>query len=229
MIPDDIQPIPGYPGYCVSRDGRVWSDISGRFLTPQVHRRGYLFVPLKLQTGKQRNRYIHRLVALTYIPNPENKPQVNHIDGDKKNNHWSNLEWVSNLENAHHAIENNLMPHNVVSEKQVHDICEKLEQGISVMKISKDTGIPYFTISAIRLGRNWKHISSQYVIPLKRVRKDPLTEEQIRMVCNYLENGLSVKQISHACAISADVIRKICKRQSFLPIVEQYNLHQRNS
>jgi hypothetical protein len=60
------------------------------------------------KNGIRHNFQIHRLVAATYIDNPLNKPQVNHIDGNKSNNHVSNLEWVTQSENIRHAINTGL-------------------------------------------------------------------------------------------------------------------------
>ena len=102
--------------YCVSTSGTVVSpsyvDKAGklrkmRVLKPQVRGKGYLYVGL-LKDGKQVRVSVHRLVAETFIPNPENKPEVNHIDGDKTNNCVSNLEWVTTSENAIHAFETGL-------------------------------------------------------------------------------------------------------------------------
>ena len=69
---------------------------------------GYLFVNL-YKNNKSKMHTIHNLVAQHFIPNINNKEQINHIDGDKKNNHVSNLEWCTNSENIKHAYDNNLM------------------------------------------------------------------------------------------------------------------------
>ena len=79
----------------------------GRILKLHKHDDGYLHCLLSVD-GKSEMKSVHRLVAITFIPNPDNKPDVNHIDGNKTNNAVTNLEWVTKSENMQHAIKNNL-------------------------------------------------------------------------------------------------------------------------
>ena len=106
--------IPGYEGkYQISNMGNVKSlhyknTNKEKVLTPINHYLGYQFVHL----GVSKIKMIHVLVAENFVPNKENKPFVNHIDGNKKNNKANNLEWVTAKENMQHAIRTGLRnPH----------------------------------------------------------------------------------------------------------------------
>ena len=89
--------IQDYPNYLIYSDGRVYSKKRDKFLKPQVKKKGYLHVNLYNDTN-DKWFLIHRLVALHYIPNPENKPEVDHIDLNTSNNDVSNLRWVTREE-----------------------------------------------------------------------------------------------------------------------------------
>lgn len=91
--------------YLVGRKGS--GKQTGRTLKQQKSIKGYMRVSLSLN-NKRFNTSAHRLVALSFIPNPENKPQVNHKNGIKDDNRVENLEWCTNSENQIHAIKNNL-------------------------------------------------------------------------------------------------------------------------
>ena len=88
--------------------GRVRSNLrDGRILKASPDRKGYMRLRVTLD-GVKHSYKVHRLVAMAFVPNPEDKPQVNHIDGNKNNNSADNLEWVTNRENARHAIDTGL-------------------------------------------------------------------------------------------------------------------------
>lgn len=100
-----LKPIQGFIGYYVSKNGKVWSEKRNQWLKASVSNCGYLTVGLKVG-GKTYRKYVHRLVADAWIPNPHNLPQVNHIDEDKTNNSVENLEWCSAKYNSNYGTRN---------------------------------------------------------------------------------------------------------------------------
>lgn len=109
----ELRHVPGFEAYYgVTNDGRVFSypridargnNRRGKWLKQIPDGDGYPRVHLCVG-GKRRKWQVHRLVAMAFIPNPENKPAVNHIDACRTNNRVSNLEWVTHLENFIHAL-----------------------------------------------------------------------------------------------------------------------------
>ena len=94
--------------YSVSEDGQIRNDIRNTILK-QGNEYEYRMVGLSIGHGQAKRCRVHRLVAEAFIPNPENKPYVNHIDGNRSNNHKDNLEWVTASENALHARQTGLI------------------------------------------------------------------------------------------------------------------------
>lgn len=110
----------GYEGlYKVSECGEVLNTKSNRPMKSYLHGRGYDRISLTSQ-GLQRNHYVHRLVGNAFLEPPENvnQNQINHIDGNKNNNHFSNLEWTSPSENFNHAVRTGLIKNIVLIEEE---------------------------------------------------------------------------------------------------------------
>ena len=166
--------------YLVSNCGQLWSNKSQKLLSLSKNKNGYLATSLYINS-KAYNVEIHRLVALSFIPNPENKPQVNHKDGNKARNWHGNLEWMTQQENIQHAIDTGLRdsflgvnsPKNVYPEETIRKICILLEAGKTQLEISKILDVNKGVVNSIKQKKMWKHISKDYNIPQPVSRENP--------------------------------------------------------
>lgn len=122
-----------------------------------------------MKDGVMYNHAVHRLVASAFIPNPENKPQVNHIDGNKQNNDARNLEWVTRSENQQHALRTGLSPickNNPIQSKAIDML---LKDGVliksfpSMMEAARQTGIPQSCISMCCNNKRTRKTAGGYV------------------------------------------------------------------
>lgn len=102
----EAKEIEGFPGYLITPNGEVIGRRLGKPMKPETIWSGYKRVSIFDESGQRRHVLVHRLVAEAFIPNPDNKRDVNHIDECKTNNAVSNLEWVTRSENCRHGTAN---------------------------------------------------------------------------------------------------------------------------
>lgn len=152
--------VPNYLGYEASTFGEIRR--RGKILTTEISKLGYCRKYLK---DLKINLLIHRAVALAFIPNPENKLQVNHKDGNKQNNYVPNLEWVTPSENMKHSfsigrkiIYGQDAGRSKLTNIQVGIIREALKHNHTQKKIAKYFRLDASTISRINTGDNWSRI-----------------------------------------------------------------------
>ena len=178
---EEWKPVKGFEGlYEVSNLGQVRSldrlrknvkgmaKINGRIITGNHGGKHYYQVALR-KDGKKKYMSVHRLVAEAFIPNPDGKSQVNHIDGNKQNNVVSNLEWVTPSENILHSFETGLNTHigekNIqakLTREQVAEIKKLYVKGgkeYGVRPLARKYGVSAPAIRAIVKGLTWRGVT----------------------------------------------------------------------
>ena len=180
---------------------------------------------LRITFNKNTSKYIHTLVAQAFVPNPENKPYVNHIDGNKQNNHYTNLEWVTHLENIRHAIETGLIKNRShISTDDVHLVCKLLEGGLSTKAVSIQTGINQSSVANIRQGNFRRDIWSKYNI--KRTYYKKLDDSIVEEICKLLEDGYTIRETSYITEVAERTVSGIKNETSnkWIHITHRYEL-----
>lgn len=183
--------IKGYPGYYISDYGRIKSFKKGKakILKPRKRKNGYLDVNL-CNDGQKKKFLIHRLIAEAFLLNPENKPEINHKNGVKTDNHVKNLEWVSKSENELHAYRIGLKkglkgekhPRSKLTDNEVEEILQMLDAGVPQREIAAKFNVDHTTISKIKTGKRWTHLTG--ITPKNSNTKNPAISQPISVNIN---------------------------------------------
>jgi hypothetical protein len=156
--------VSGFDKYKISNKGDIYSN-RGFLLKPDTGKLGYQRITLT-KNSVSKKFLLHRLVALHFIPNPENKPQVNHINGIKSDNRVENLEWCTRSENEIHAHKIGLKNHkgekhpsNKLNYNQILEIRSSYSSGLYKQKeLALKYNVCFQNISRIILGKSWKQL-----------------------------------------------------------------------
>lgn len=157
-----------FNNYSVSQIGQIKNNKTGKILSPSISPNGYLKVILR-KNNISYTRSIHRLVAEAFVSNSENKETVNHIDGNKLNNTYSNLEWLSYRKNMEHAITTGLRKDLGEGSKNAklttHQVVEILnlakEDKLKNKEIAKQFNISSAYVSQIIKNKRWGHLNQR--------------------------------------------------------------------
>lgn len=170
LISKGFTPIPDFDGYFCSKSGEIASSINSskiapKILSPLIINTGYKTVCLYVN-GKGKRVTVHRLVALTFIPNPKNCRCVDHLDSNRLNNCVGNLEWVTYAENTQRmfAKGDRVMPKGenshsaLLTESQAKDIYKRVVEGERTSILCAEYNISDTTVNGIVTGVCWKHL-----------------------------------------------------------------------
>jgi len=208
----------GFDQYCASFDGMIYSIRSGRFLSPVKQRTGYSHVSLS-QDGFKKNFSVHRLIAMAWLDNPDDLPQVNHKDGDKSNNAVNNLEWMTAQENSQHAVATGLRRRTrafdrKISDELVHKICQLLEDSFRNKDIASMLDISSGTVGNIRHGLLYPDISCEYDFTKTLPSRRKLSTVKLTNICQMLSEHKAYAEIRTAVGVSTATISKIKHRKT---------------
>lgn len=203
------------PGYEVSTLGRIKSHWKGKthFMKLSLLH-GYWHVGL-MTDGKQKRYCVHRLVAQAFIPNPLNKPQINHINGVKTDNRVENLEWATASENTQHAYKNNLAKSGEdnylakLTNAQALYVRENPDNLIG-RELAKKFGVDETVISLIQRGKAYKHAGG---FVRKGQKRTVLTDAQRKEIRAKRMAGAKIKDLASEYGLHFSTVYKIVSRK----------------
>ena len=202
-------PITGFENrYTINAAGEVYSLLREKFLKGSPDGGGYVMYSLYNTAGKRVSLKGHRLVAEHFIPNPNNLPMINHIDGNKENNNVNNLEWCTAAHNTQHAIENGLMhlTQPTLTNEQLAACQAAYNQGTSVTKLAAIYGVSRTCIS-MNIDRSVQakeeHTSLRKKSMIKGVR-------QLTADGEYIREWESMKMAAKALGLNRGNISNVC-------------------
>lgn len=160
-----MRAIKGFEGlYGITEDGRVWSFYRNRFRKNVIGNNGYLMINL-WDGRKCHGRLVHRLVAEAYLPNPEDKPHINHKDSDRTNPHVDNLEWCTRSKNMQHGLKSGNFDGKLGRKGKQNGNYRHSSEVVEAIREARNKGATLKELSSkynVSLGYVWKLCAGQF-------------------------------------------------------------------
>ena len=169
MVPDNAKPHPVHTDYYITPEGAVWSSLSNKFLSQYNTNKKLSYKCVGGKFGSKNKVLVHRLVAETFIPNPHNLTEVNHINGDKTDNSVSNLEWSSHADNVRHAWQTGLINQQRYSYTIMICATGETLETTSIISLERAFGYP-----GKRLMNDFRRGVKNPITPIKIIHREPL-------------------------------------------------------
>lgn len=235
-ITEDI--VPGvYPYYMISTFGNVYHRYREIIMKPSPETSGYLMISLSTKFGPKYFQ-IHRLVLMRFKPIQDCESlQVNHIDGNKKNNHLCNLEWVTRSENILHAYNNGLHSYGgTISEELATAIINLLKENkYQAKEIADMLGVSYSIVCDIKGKNSWNRLTKDIEFHHRKGRL--YSEDDVKILCEFFQsnpkpNSYSIADYVYLALVECgfdnpeymvDTARKIYGRKYYTNISKNYN------
>lgn len=251
--------INGFEEYRIDKNGNIFAYKQLRSFTKGYYYKwvalhpsnvfgGYSQIQLRKHPGAKYKTYlVHRLVALTYIKNPANKPQVNHIDGNKHNNKINNLEWVTASENMLHAHRTGLCPNTngelnhraKITNKKAISLINDILKGLTNDEIANKYSLHPRYVSLIRHKRRWKSIWNNYyrdkatIKSAKEIDRSKINygsykiskETQLEIIDLITNKKILLKNIARKYNLDPSHLSRVSRKQAWPSIWREFELN----
>ena len=217
-----MKPIPGFTkiipnSYYLTSTGRIFSTVFNKLneLSPSFTTDGYKMISLINSDGSRTTYRINRLVCLYFNGVPESpKYEVDHIDGIKTNNHYSNLRWVTHKQNMEYAIQNNLFKRDL-TEKDIIAIKRLIVEEVPLVEIARQFGVNPSTITQIKTGKIYTDIKTEYDDKITINHRNYINRETVLNIYNEYEKNPNIfdKDVASKYNVSINTVMKIRNAQ----------------
>lgn len=219
---DKYYKIKGYEDYFITKSGKIFSLLTNKELKFDRSCRGYCKVKLMdRRLGKFITLQVHRLVAIQFIPNPNNLPEVNHKDGNHSNNSVYNLEWCTSEYNHRHALDNNLYkieedsPRAKLTKENVINIYKDYEVCKNKTTLAKKYNVSDALIGEIVRGVRWSRTYKEYygkASEYKKPKRKKLSQQILKtIIYEYYVNNKNTVEIEKLTGVTNGYISKIVR------------------